>query len=327
MASNRCVTCAIPVKYLFTEYGQDNFVLEICPNCKRFTDPYIEQSSIILILDLFLLKPQVYYHLLFNSKHSFQSFNSQLPPSTPTLSHLASNQPRSSNQVDHQNRKACKRVHLQLSGLIYCLILVLESSFQALDEAQSVELFLDSNPVKQIMMKLLGLLFHIFNLVFTATIISRVVSYGGSYQGLDPIKQGILNSIQGIIISLSPGIVLYSTIMIFQNSYGTRPPPPLFFPKENVYFSQALHFIRVHVGYDVSGMLDGLVGIDMDQLGSTKLKRLLIRNLMGSLSCSVGIAASFAQSWTFGFLVLCFCSILKRLLAHLLHQLDLLSLV
>jgi hypothetical protein len=170
-----------------------------------------------------------------------------------------------------------------------------------------------------------GLLLHIFNLVFTATLISRVVNYGGSYQRLHPIKQVILNSIQGIIISFSPGIVLYSTIMIFQNSYGTQPPPPLFSPSENVYSSQVLHFIRAHFGCDISGMLDGLVGIDMDQLGSTKLKQFLIRNLMGSLSCSVGIAASFGRSWTFGFVVLCFCSIQKRLLAHVLHQVDFLS--
>jgi hypothetical protein len=100
-------------------------------NCKKFTDPYIEQSSIILILDLFLLKPQVYYHLLFNSKHSFQSFHSQLPaphPSTATSSHDGTNQPRS-KEVNHQNLKAFKRVHLELSGLIYCLILILESSW------------------------------------------------------------------------------------------------------------------------------------------------------------------------------------------------------
>lgn len=159
MSSNRCVTCGIPVKYLFTQYGQDNFVLEICANCKKFTDPYIEQSSIILILDLFLLKPQVYYHLLFNSKHSFQSFHSQLPaphPSTATSSHDGTNQPRS-KEVNHQNLKAFKRVHLELSGLIYCLILILESSFQALDDAHSVDLFLHSNPIKQILMKLLGI--------------------------------------------------------------------------------------------------------------------------------------------------------------------------
>lgn len=30
MTSNRCVTCGMTVKYLFTEYGRDNFVLEIC---------------------------------------------------------------------------------------------------------------------------------------------------------------------------------------------------------------------------------------------------------------------------------------------------------
>ncbi|OAW00112.1 hypothetical protein PTTG_05950 [Puccinia triticina 1-1 BBBD Race 1] len=327
MPSNRCVTCGIPVKYLFTEYGQDNFVLEICSNCKKFTDPYIEQSSIILILDLFLLKPQVYYHLLFNTNHSYQSFNSQLPspPVPPATSIQDDANPSRSEPAGHGNLKVFNRVHLKLSFLIYGLILILESSFQALDDLYPGDLFLNSNPIKRILLKLLGLLFHIFNLIFTAAIISRFVNCGGRYHCQDPNKQDILNSIRAIIISFSPGIVLYVTIMIFQNSYGTRPPPQLFSPAQNIYSSKLVHAVRTHLGYDISGMFDEIAGIDMDQLGSTKLKQYLIRNFLGSLSCSVGIAVSYGQSWTFGFVVLCCCSIQERLLTSLFHPLDFLA--
>ncbi|KAI7943838.1 hypothetical protein MJO28_011366, partial [Puccinia striiformis f. sp. tritici] len=358
MSSNRCVTCGIPVKYLYTKYGQDNFVLEICvscsavfpsfrinygnrpvssvcfcttctstclfSNCKKFTDPYIEQSSIILILDLFLLKPQVYYHLLYNSNYSFQSFNSQVsqPAVPPTTSSQEGSDKSKSEDTTHKNLKAFSRAHFEYSFLIYLSILVVESSLQALDDSHPDDSFLHSNSVKRILIKLLSLVFHIFNLVSTATAISRLIGYGASYQRINPIREDIINSIKAIIISLSPGIVLYFTIMIFQNSYGTRPPPPLFSPAESGHWSDVQHFIKTRFGYNISGMFDGLVGIDMDQLGSTKLKQFLIRNFMGSLRCSVGIAVSYGQPWTFGFVVVTCCFIQERLLAHLPHQMN-----
>jgi len=319
MASNRCVNCGMPVEYLFTEYGQENFVLEMCSSCKRFTDPYIEQSSIILVLDLFLLKPQVYYHLLFNTNHSFQSFHSQLPAQptqVPNSNNSATTIP--SNLINPFNRK-----HPQFPFVIYSLILLLESCFQALDDLHPDDSFLQLlNPHRQILEKLVGLVFHIFNLVFTATTLSRFIRPGARYNDCPtPAKQVVLNAIQGIIISLFPGIALCFTIIIFQNSYGTRSPPPLLSPTDSVYVSQLISLLQTRLGYDITGIFDGLVGIDMDQLGSTKLKQFLIRNFLGSLSCSVGIAVSFSQSWSYGFLVLACCSIQKRLLAYLFHQL------
>ncbi|KAL8855953.1 MAG: hypothetical protein Q9178_007403 [Gyalolechia marmorata] len=37
-----------------------------CPRCKRFADKYVEHDYIVLFIDLVLVKPQVYRHLLFN---------------------------------------------------------------------------------------------------------------------------------------------------------------------------------------------------------------------------------------------------------------------
>ncbi|ORY34685.1 Arv1-like family-domain-containing protein [Naematelia encephala] len=62
-----CVHCAYPVKHLYTVYKtKSNIRLGVCPQCDQFLDPLIEHPTLILILDLVLLKSRVYLHLLFN---------------------------------------------------------------------------------------------------------------------------------------------------------------------------------------------------------------------------------------------------------------------
>ncbi|KAG4302113.1 hypothetical protein PCANB_001655 [Pneumocystis canis] len=61
-----CVECAHPVESLYTEYSKNNFRLTQCPLCKGFADKYVEFDYVILAIDVMLIKPQVYRHLLFN---------------------------------------------------------------------------------------------------------------------------------------------------------------------------------------------------------------------------------------------------------------------
>ena len=37
-----------------------------CPHCKKFADKYVEHDFVVLFIDLVLIKPEVYRHLLFN---------------------------------------------------------------------------------------------------------------------------------------------------------------------------------------------------------------------------------------------------------------------
>ncbi|KAK9369463.1 Arv1-like family-domain-containing protein [Lipomyces kononenkoae] len=61
-----CIECGYPVTSLYTEYSSNNIRLTACPNCNKFADKYIEHDSIIIFIDLVLIKPQVYRHLAFN---------------------------------------------------------------------------------------------------------------------------------------------------------------------------------------------------------------------------------------------------------------------
>jgi len=68
-----CITCSSPVKNLYTVYSKADdrtlgkgVRLTQCPNCKRFADKYVEHDFVVLFIDLVLIKPQVYRHLLFN---------------------------------------------------------------------------------------------------------------------------------------------------------------------------------------------------------------------------------------------------------------------
>ena len=46
--------------------GPGDVRLTQCPRCKRFADKYVEHDFVVLFIDLVLVKPQVYRHLLFN---------------------------------------------------------------------------------------------------------------------------------------------------------------------------------------------------------------------------------------------------------------------
>ncbi|KAI0749311.1 Arv1-domain-containing protein [Daedaleopsis nitida] len=62
-----CTTCTTPAAHLYTVYDSKyNFRLEQCTSCHAFADPYVEHDTLTLLLDLILLKRDVYRHLLYN---------------------------------------------------------------------------------------------------------------------------------------------------------------------------------------------------------------------------------------------------------------------
>jgi hypothetical protein len=68
-----CIHCRLPLSTLYTTYSRadDSSLgkgvrLTQCPRCKRFADKYVEHDFVVLFIDLVLIKPEVYRHLLFN---------------------------------------------------------------------------------------------------------------------------------------------------------------------------------------------------------------------------------------------------------------------
>ncbi|TPX36215.1 hypothetical protein SmJEL517_g01507 [Synchytrium microbalum] len=61
-----CVECGTPCASLYTEYSKGNIILTRCDRCSHFTDKYLEYDGVILFIDMVLLKPQVYRHLIYN---------------------------------------------------------------------------------------------------------------------------------------------------------------------------------------------------------------------------------------------------------------------
>ncbi|KAI9167259.1 Protein arv1 [Paramyrothecium foliicola] len=69
-----CIECRHPVKTLWTQYSGagdkssgHNIRLTVCRNCGHFCDKYVEHDFVVLFIDLVLIKPQVYRHLLHNT--------------------------------------------------------------------------------------------------------------------------------------------------------------------------------------------------------------------------------------------------------------------
>ncbi|EAW14012.1 sterol homeostasis protein ARV1 [Aspergillus clavatus NRRL 1] len=68
-----CIECSYPVSHLYSTYSRADdrslgkgVRLTQCPRCQRFADKYVEHDFVVLFIDLVLIKPQVYRHLLFN---------------------------------------------------------------------------------------------------------------------------------------------------------------------------------------------------------------------------------------------------------------------
>ncbi|KAF3138819.1 sterol homeostasis protein [Orbilia oligospora] len=68
-----CIECKYPVPVLYTtsQAAYDRKTgspvrLTQCPRCKHFADKYVEHDFVVLFIDMVLIKPQVYRHLLFN---------------------------------------------------------------------------------------------------------------------------------------------------------------------------------------------------------------------------------------------------------------------
>lgn len=61
-----CIECTHPVTTLYTSYSPTNIRLTACPSCNKFADKYIEYDSVLIFIDLLLLRPQAYRHMVFN---------------------------------------------------------------------------------------------------------------------------------------------------------------------------------------------------------------------------------------------------------------------
>ncbi|ORY41236.1 hypothetical protein BCR33DRAFT_342640 [Rhizoclosmatium globosum] len=62
----KCIHCASSMKALYREYSKGNIRLELCKHCKQFADHYIENDTIVVFIDMVLMKKPVFRHLLHN---------------------------------------------------------------------------------------------------------------------------------------------------------------------------------------------------------------------------------------------------------------------
>ncbi|AQZ17327.1 ARV1 (YLR242C) [Zygosaccharomyces parabailii] len=71
-----CIECAKPVDSLYTIYSNKHIQLTDCPKCHKVVDHYVEFDNVLLFIDLLLLKPGAYRHLIYNSLDYKLSSNS-----------------------------------------------------------------------------------------------------------------------------------------------------------------------------------------------------------------------------------------------------------
>ncbi|AMD21118.1 HEL163Cp [Eremothecium sinecaudum] len=62
-----CINCGNHVDTLYVMYSGNHIRLTDCSNCHMVVDQYVEFDNVLLFINLLLLKPDAYRHLVFNS--------------------------------------------------------------------------------------------------------------------------------------------------------------------------------------------------------------------------------------------------------------------
>ena len=62
-----CISCLEPTSILYRQFSTVNTIkLHSCASCQADVDPYIERQLLLVVMDILLLRPPAYRHLIFN---------------------------------------------------------------------------------------------------------------------------------------------------------------------------------------------------------------------------------------------------------------------
>lgn len=79
-----CINCTHPAESLYVIYSHNHIQLTDCSHCGSEVDKYVEIDNVILFIDLLLLKPGAYRHLVYNSLESQLLSESSIKKSSNT---------------------------------------------------------------------------------------------------------------------------------------------------------------------------------------------------------------------------------------------------
>lgn len=106
-----CIECGYSnIDCLYYKYKSDYIKLSVCPECNKIADKYIEYDSVILFLDILLLKRQAYKHLAYNLTEMEMEIGSS------TNFHVNDN---TNFKFFHTYRKLMKLIFMILSFEVY----------------------------------------------------------------------------------------------------------------------------------------------------------------------------------------------------------------
>ncbi|KAI0734177.1 Arv1-domain-containing protein [Fomitopsis betulina] len=121
-----CTSCTHSTPFLYTVYESAyNLRLEPCEACHAFADPYVEHDTLTLLLDLILLKRDVYRHLLFNRGRGARKVGrSGTAPESDALPHRHAS---SRSPETGENQKTWERARWYLIARLGMALLVLDA--------------------------------------------------------------------------------------------------------------------------------------------------------------------------------------------------------
>ena len=140
-----CIECGYSnIDCLYSKYKSDYIKLSVCPECNKIADKYIEYDSVILFLDILLLKRQAYKHLAYNLTEMEMEIGSS------TNFHVNDN---TNFKFFHTYRKLMKLIFMILSFEVY---LTWANEEKLLIHSQLINLIFNQSVVYQYLFSLLN---------------------------------------------------------------------------------------------------------------------------------------------------------------------------
>lgn len=144
-----CTSCTHPTPYLYTVYNTaNNLRLEQCVSlafpktiisklnnrssqsaCHAFADPYVEHDTLTLLLDLILLKRDVFRHLLFNRGTGIRYLG---PQSSTSASPGDANSTDTEKLAAERERRRARWRHIFRLGVVLIVVDACTSSSSVL---------------------------------------------------------------------------------------------------------------------------------------------------------------------------------------------------
>ncbi|RLV91830.1 DNA topoisomerase 3 [Spathaspora sp. JA1] len=265
-----CIECGNPdIKCLYSRYKSEYIRLTVCPECDQIADKYIEYDSVILFLDILLLKKQAYRHLSYN-----------LTEIELLKQDKNNKQQHAILRFFHRYKQLMKIMLVFILFEVYCMWATEEKNP---DHSELITLILDQPILNQYGYFISQVLLEKFFFNMINVILFRCFcNWGNSNLNKNIPKSlqfGYSNSVMIITILIANAIKLFPILMLIWPYDHTFISRPLFNSICYLYLLEALHVVTSYKYSTIVLML--IIAVVVEVCLSTVVHSMITHNITG----------------------------------------------